>query len=244
MRNLLYFYAMIFEKLLSNIEAGEILDVGCGSGQFIEILVRSLKSFKTITGVDVDKESLREANEKFQGKEFRFLKAGSQELPFEDEAFDTVVISKALHHVEDPVASLTEMKRVLKQGGYLLINEMHRDGLTETQESHKLYHHLRSEIDNLLGISHNYTFYREDLLKIVDGLDLNERTMVEFSPPSDKAKDPANISEFIQKMEDWMLWLDGNPARSKIENRVSELKERFWEYGISRPPQLVVLGKK
>ncbi|MFC2098749.1 class I SAM-dependent methyltransferase [Bacteroidota bacterium] len=244
MRNLIYFYSMIFEKLLGDIDAGNVLDVGCGSGQFTEILVGKLRSFNTITGIDVDEESLSEAVEKFHNDKFRFLKAGSQELPFEDESFDLVVISKALHHVEDPEASLGEMKRVLRAGGYFMINEMHRDQLTDSQESHKLYHHLRSEIDNILGISHNQTFYREDLLKLSDGLGLRERTILEFSPPPDNAKDPENISEFIQKMDGWMHWLDGHSKRSSFEKRVEDLKSRFRKYGISRPPQLVILGKK
>ena len=235
---------MIFEKLLGKIDAEQVLDVGCGSGQFTEILVGTLRSFKTVTGIDVDVESLSEAAEKFGNDKYRFLNAGSQELPFEDESFDLVVISKALHHVEDPHASLEEMKRVLKTGGYFLINEIHRDQLTDPQESHKLYHHLRSEIDNILGISHNHTFYREDLLKLADSLGLRDRTILEFSPPADRAMDPENISEFIRKMDGWMQWLDGHSERSSFEKRVDDLKDRFMKYGISRPPQLVILGKK
>jgi ubiquinone/menaquinone biosynthesis C-methylase UbiE len=110
---------MIFGELLSEINGGKVLDVGCGSGQFIEILIQSLGSFESVTGVDVDESVLREAGIKYQQDAFRFMKASSQSLPFEEGSFDLVTISKALHHVENDRQTLGEMKRVLKQGGYL-----------------------------------------------------------------------------------------------------------------------------
>ncbi len=158
---------MIFKELLSGINGGKVMDVGCGSGQFIEILIQSLGSFDSVTGVDVDESVLQEAGKMFQGEAFRFIKASSLSLPFEDGSFDFVCISKALHHVENDRQTLDEMKRVLKQGGFFLINEMIRDGLSASQQSHLLYHHLRSEIDQLLGISHNKTYSRSDLLDLI-----------------------------------------------------------------------------
>ena len=109
---------MSFQTLLSEVDAGRILDVGCGSGQFTEILTGSLNSFDSITGIDVTEEYLSEARLKFPGNQYEFMVADSLELPFEDEIYDMVTISKALHHVEDPLATLLEMKRVLKSGGF------------------------------------------------------------------------------------------------------------------------------
>ena len=173
------------------------------------------------------------------------MMANSLKLPFNEETFDLVAISKALHHVEDPRASLAEMKRVLKSGGYFLVNEMHRDQLTEShQGSHMLYHHLRSEIDNALGISHHRTFYRDDLISLFDELDLRERVIMEFNPDPILAKDPENIEDFIGKMEEWLMQLDAHPEKEVFSRRVEDLKIRFREQGISRPPQLVFLGRK
>ncbi len=235
---------MVFDRLLRDIDGGKVLDVGCGTGQFIEILDDSLKSIDSVTGVDVAEEFLSEAREKFRDSRYSFLLADSARLPFEDGSFDMAVISKALHHVEDPAATLGEMKRVLKTGGYLLINEMHRNALTDAQESHMLYHHLRSEIDNALGISHNHTFLREDLLRFGNSLELEDRVIMEFSPDDGLANDPGNVSEFIDKMDGWLENLDGHPEREKFAARIGELKNTFRSQGITRPPQLVILGRK
>ena len=244
MRYLDIFAGMNFQTLLSKIDTGSILDVGCGSGQFTEILCGSLNSFNSLTGIDVAEEYLSEARLKFPGNQYEFLVASSLELPFEDESYDLVAISKALHHVEDPQASLDEMKRVLKPDGYFLINEMHRDQLTEAQNCHLLYHHLRSEIDNVLGISHHQTFYRDDLISLVDRLELRDPVILEFSPDPSNAKDPDHIMDFILKMDDWFLQLDGHPKKEEFSRRSEDLKIRFRKHGIARPPQMVFLGRK
>ena len=63
MGKLIYFYRMVFDRLLRDIDGGKVLDVGCGTGQFIEILDDSLKSIDSVTGVDVAEEFLSEARE-------------------------------------------------------------------------------------------------------------------------------------------------------------------------------------
>jgi SAM-dependent methyltransferase len=235
---------MVFEELLSGINGGRVLDIGCGSGQFIKILVQSLGSFDSVTGVDVDASALQQAGTIFQGEVFRFIQTSSQCLPFEDGSFDFVTISKALHHVEDDRKTLEEMRRVLKQGGYFLINEMFRDGLSASQQSYLLYHHLRSEIDQLLGVSHNKTYLRSDLLDLIYALGLEDLTVTEYQPEEPAPKDPAHIEEFIARMTGWLDELAGHPERGNYQKRMAVLEEHFRENGISRSTQIVALGRK
>lgn len=235
---------LIFENLLVEIHGGRVLDIGCGSGQFIGILMQSLGSFDSITGIDVDDNVLQEARSKFSAETFNFIRASSQSLPFEDASFDFVSISKALHHVEDDRHSLDEMKRVLKPGGYFLISEMIRDGLSETQQSHLLYHHLRSEIDQLLGISHHNTYMRSDLLDLIDSVGLEDLSVSDYTPPGQDPKDPANIDDYIAKMEGWLEDLEDHPELENYRNRMAVLAEHIREQGISRPTQIIALGKK
>ncbi len=235
---------MIFEELLVEIHGGKVLDIGCGSGQFIAILMQSLGSFDSITGVDVDDGVLEEARSKFRSETFNFIKASSLSLPFEDASFDFVSISKALHHVEDDLQALGEMKRVLKRGGYFLINEMIRDGLSASQESHLLYHHLRSEIDQLIGISHNKTYFRSDLLDLIYSVGLEDLVLADYQPEEPAPKDPANVEEYIDRMTGWLDEIASHPERENYNNRMAVLQEHFRENGISRPTQIIALGKK
>ena len=235
---------MIFEELLSGINGVKVLDIGCGYGQFIKILVQSLGSFDSVTGVDVDESFLQEAGKMFQGEAFRFIKANSQSLPFEDASFDFVSITKALHHVENDRQTLDEMNRVLKQGGYFLINEMIRDGLSPSQQSHLLYHHLRAEIDNHLGISHKKTYYRSDLLALISSVGLKDLVVADYQPEEHAPKDPANIDEYIARMTGWLDEIAGYPERENYNKRMAVLQEHIRENGVSRPTQIIALGKK
>jgi len=233
---------MIFKQLLGGMNVGHLLDVGCGSGQFTAVLIDSLASYNSITGIDVDADALDQARTAFP--ELSFVQGNSLNLPFKAVKFDMVVISKALHHVADPVMTLQEMLRVLKPGGWLLVNEMHRDVLSGEQESHMIYHHLRSEIDNALEISHQHTFLRNDLLKFVDELGLNELQIHEFIPDMREAGDEEKYNEFSGKMEGWLQWLDGHPRQDEFTGRIEKVRKHIRQFGIARPPQMVFLGKK
>jgi len=235
---------MIFEELLSGIDGGKVLDIGCGSGQFIEVLIQSLGSFDSVTGIDVDESVLREAGTMFQGDAFRFIKASSQSLPFADGSFDFVTISKALHHMANDRLTLDEMKRVLNKGGYFLINEMIRDGLSASQQSHLLYHHLRSEIDQLLGVSHNKTYFRSELMDLISSVGLEDLSVTEYRPEEPAPEEPANIEQYIAKMTGWLDEINDHPEREDYKKRMTVLQKHFRENGISKPTQIIALGKK
>ncbi len=90
-----------------------ILDVGCGTGANLEML----KQFGAAEGVDVSDEALEFCRQK--GLEVH--KGLAEELPFEDESFEVVTALDVVEHLDDDVAGLKEMHRVLKKGGKTLI---------------------------------------------------------------------------------------------------------------------------
>jgi SAM-dependent methyltransferase len=97
-----------------------LLDVGCGTGGFIS-WVREVASQAALTGVDVSEEALRLARTRLPGVDLRLASASS--LPFEDGAFDLVVLNDVLQHLreDDVEASLLELRRMLAAGGALLV---------------------------------------------------------------------------------------------------------------------------
>ena len=107
--------------------AGEkYLDVGCGNGAAALLVART--SRLEVTGVDVDPEQIRAAREASQesegGPAVRFEVADATRLPFEDETFDIVASFKTMHHVPEWKQALTEMARVLKPGGRLIVADL------------------------------------------------------------------------------------------------------------------------
>jgi SAM-dependent methyltransferase len=97
----------------SKVQSPKILDVGCGTGANLEMLAQ----FGTAQGVDVSDAALE-----FCRKKGLDAKKGlAEELPFEDESFDIVTALDVVEHLDDDVAGLREMHRVLKKGGKTLI---------------------------------------------------------------------------------------------------------------------------
>jgi ubiquinone/menaquinone biosynthesis C-methylase UbiE len=114
------------ERLLNLVDfkAGQkYLDVGCGNGAAAIHLAQ--KYHLDVTGIDVDPDQIRLAQEQSQGLDkARFLTIDSTQLPFEDGQFDIVFTNKVTHHIPDWENALAEMIRVLKPKGYLIYADL------------------------------------------------------------------------------------------------------------------------
>jgi SAM-dependent methyltransferase len=92
----------------------KILDVGCGTGANLEML----SQFGQAQGVDVSAEALSFCRERGLAN----VKQGQAEaLPYEDDSFDLVTGLDVVEHLDDDLAGLKEMRRVLRRGGHALL---------------------------------------------------------------------------------------------------------------------------
>ncbi len=106
---------LIFKKLMCGIEGGNALEVGCGTGRISESL-KPCVSQLTVTDIS---EALAEKVAKRLGCVGRQADACS--LPFESGTFDLVVSSECIEHTPDPRLALSEMARVLRKGGHMIV---------------------------------------------------------------------------------------------------------------------------
>lgn len=110
---------LILEEFLRSLDPNsqipnpKFLDVGCGTGANLEML----SQFGTAEGVDVSDDAL----EFCRRKGLNVHKGLAEELPFPDETFDVVTALDVVEHLDDDVAGLKEMFRVLKKGGKTLV---------------------------------------------------------------------------------------------------------------------------
>lgn len=105
-----------------------VLDVGCGLGHWSNVLGRVLPRLDKVVGVDAE---LRWAQRVGQGvPSSRAVQGDAQLLPFRDGSFDLVTCQTVLIHLADPVSALSEMRRVARPGGTVLVAEPNnRSGL-------------------------------------------------------------------------------------------------------------------
>lgn len=107
----------------------KILDVACGTGEFERFLLDKNPTQK-ITGIDISEQMLGVAKEKYWDySNVEFHKASVHSLPFDNNAFDVVVSANAFHYFDHPQVALTEIKRVLKPNGKVVILDWSKDYL-------------------------------------------------------------------------------------------------------------------
>lgn len=94
-----------------------IIDIGGGTGRIAKFLVNKVKS---ITVVDPSKKMI-ELCQKHSG--FSCVLGGGEDLPFENNSIDKVILVDAFHHIRQQVKAIQEMARVLKRGGSAIIEE-------------------------------------------------------------------------------------------------------------------------
>jgi len=97
------------------------LDVCCGTGDLALALAREGAE---VTGIDFSEPMLEVARGRIQSKvQVQFLHGDAQRLPFPDDSFDIVTIGYGLRNLVDWETGLTEMRRVARPGGRLLVLE-------------------------------------------------------------------------------------------------------------------------
>jgi ArsR family transcriptional regulator len=100
---------------------GNLLDIGCGEGRLLKLLASRANR---VIGVDIDPEARRLARAELllAGLPNCSLRQGDMyALPFEDRAFDTVILDDVLAESDRPAAALQEAGRLLRAGGRLLL---------------------------------------------------------------------------------------------------------------------------
>ncbi len=116
---------------LARITPGDaVLDVGCGTGDLTMVARARAGVAGTAHGIDASPAMIAAARRKAAraGCEIDYRVAAVEALPFPDAAVDVVVSSLMMHHLPDGLKhqALTEMRRVLKPGGRLLVVDLKR----------------------------------------------------------------------------------------------------------------------
>jgi ubiquinone/menaquinone biosynthesis C-methylase UbiE len=99
---------------------GAVLDAGCGPGVLVDELVRGAKC--EFWGVDASRQMVSRATERYAGwPRVHFAVGRVEDLDFPSESFDAVLSMGVLEYLADTVSAVTEMYRVLKPGGTLIV---------------------------------------------------------------------------------------------------------------------------
>jgi demethylmenaquinone methyltransferase/2-methoxy-6-polyprenyl-1,4-benzoquinol methylase len=163
------------EKILDDPRA-IVLDVACGTGDLSIELRRGGKA--TVIGTDFCRPMLAIAKEK--AASIAFIEGDAMALGFADETFDAVTIAFGLRNLSNVADGLTELNRILKPGGKLVILEFSSPVVP--------------------GFRGAFNFYFSKVLPRIGGLVSGSRGAYEYLPDSvSKFPDQKNLTAMMRK---------------------------------------------
>jgi SAM-dependent methyltransferase len=139
-----------------NLSGIKILEIGCGWGGLVKTIAHDYPSSE-VFGIDPFlKEWWRSGED--SGQNYSIIDACSELLPFDEETFDLVISIAAFEHVNSPVLSLREIKRVLKSGGSFFT---HFGPVWSSIAGHHYYHWDDTLVQRIPPWGHLYMTFEE-----------------------------------------------------------------------------------
>ncbi len=103
-----------------------VADIGSGTGNAAEHLARFVKE---VVCVDQSRPMLEAAEKRLSGyRNVRFVEASAEDLPLDDRSVDVATSFLLLHHIGEPERVLSEMARITRPGGVVLVVDMLEHG--------------------------------------------------------------------------------------------------------------------
>jgi SAM-dependent methyltransferase len=134
-----------FVRLSSLPRGARVADLGCGSGIFTGLLRR--QGYQS-TGLDISPKLVALGRRKYPGLEL--IEGDAENLPFETESLDGVMLSGLVHQFPDPRRLAGEVRRVLKNGGRFVAFDPNR-----MNPFMWLYRDSRSPFYSSVGVTEN-----------------------------------------------------------------------------------------
>jgi SAM-dependent methyltransferase len=114
--------------------SARVLDAGCGSGRTLD----ELSPYGEVFGIELDPGAADVARARGRGE---VVVGRLEELPWEDGSFDLITCLDVIEHTPDDRVTLSELRRVSRPGGYLLVTVPAYQGLWSTHDVAN--HHYR-----------------------------------------------------------------------------------------------------
>jgi Methylase involved in ubiquinone/menaquinone biosynthesis len=154
---------------LAGLEGKVFLDLSCGVGRW---LIRAQAQGATVFGTDLCTEMLAEAKKK-SSLSARLALADTRRLPFRDACADVALCALSLGHITPLESAITELARVVRRGGDLIVTDFHpgalRRGWKRTFRSNGELYEVETysyTIDDLLECGRRQGLILQELLEV------------------------------------------------------------------------------
>jgi len=159
----------------------KILDQGTGMGQYA--LTAYKMGFRKIVGLDFSEKLLRQARiiSKKLGYKINFIKGDIRKMPFKPSTFNIIISAGIIEHVPETETALSELSRVIKKNGYLLIHIPHKVSTFTLVKKIQQFLRLWK-----LGYEKSFTIFEISELLHKHGFEILDMKINEFKPGKHK----------------------------------------------------------
>jgi SAM-dependent methyltransferase len=202
----------------------QILDAGCGSGRTLQ----ELADYGTVRGLELNPEAAEVARGRGVGE---VVIGRLEELPWDDATFDLLTCLDVLEHTPDDRATLRELRRVTKPGGWLLLTVPAYPSLWSTHD--EVNHHFRRYGRDTLSSAASDAGWQVRRLTSFNSLLLAPAAAVRLSQRRRRKRSGA---EHIPELRLGPTWLNGVLERPLL------IEARWLERGRTLPAGLSLLA--
>ncbi len=158
-----------------------VLDVASGEGYGSHILS---KVAKNVIGVDIDQSTVNAASLKYNAANLKFEQGSTSKIPLADDSVDLVVSFETIEHHDEHELMMTEIKRVLKRDGTLIISTPDKAIYSDKRNFKNSFHIkelYREEFRKLLSNSFsNVTFLNQKYINGSSLIDVESKSAIEI----------------------------------------------------------------
>lgn len=122
----------------------DVLDLACGEGYGSAFMADTAK---TVVGVDISGEAINHALQIYKKSNLTFLQGGATSLDLQENSFDVVVSFETIEHLAEQDKMLSEIRRVLRPQGILVISSPNRPVYSEESGEHNEFHVKELDFD-------------------------------------------------------------------------------------------------
>jgi ubiquinone/menaquinone biosynthesis C-methylase UbiE len=141
-------YPRLFDEHLARyklatryVRGKRVLDLACGTGYGSHFM--AVNDAAEVLGIDISKEAIDSCQSDYSANNLAFARMDSTRLALNDEYFDAVCAFEIIEHIEKANQCLRESKRVLKEGGLLMISTPNKSFFSPNSETPSNPYHVR-----------------------------------------------------------------------------------------------------
>jgi ubiquinone/menaquinone biosynthesis C-methylase UbiE len=131
----------------------DVLDIACGEGYGSARLAATARS---VVGVDIDEASIRHASARYTAANLVFRAGSASAIPLESESIDLVVSFETLEHLVEHDEMMTEIRRVLRPAGKLVISSPNKRVYSDARGVVNPYHLRELYLDEFRALLDRY----------------------------------------------------------------------------------------